>query len=41
MPGFNESIYNLVPEEYVVKPRSPVRIAKKDGKVDVTGSTFG
>jgi len=37
----DESIYNLVPVEYAVKANSPVRIAKKGAKVEVTGSTFG
>jgi len=37
----DESIYNLVPEEYAVKPSSPVRFAKKGAKATVTGSTFG
>ena len=37
----DESIYNLIPVEYVAKAQSPVRIARKDRKMDVTGSTFG
>lgn len=37
----DESIYNLVPVEYAVKPSSPVRFAKKGAKAVVTGSTFG
>lgn len=39
----DESIYNLIPVQYQVKPRSPVRVAKKSDKAhqELTGSTFG
>ena len=41
MPGFDESIYNLVPLEQQVRTASPKRMAKSGKKVEVTGSTFG
>ena len=39
--GGMESIYNLVPQEYVVRQKSPTRIPKAGKPVVVTGSTFG
>jgi hypothetical protein len=41
MPGFDESIYNLVPIDYQVRTKSPIRIAKGHKSVKVSGSTFG
>ena len=36
-----ESIYNLVPQEYIVRQKSPIRIPKAGKPVVVSGSTFG
>eukprot|EP00605_Chrysophyceae_sp_TOSAG23-4_P002918 GSChrysophyteH1.ASY1.ANO1.3213.1 assembled CDS len=41
MPGFNESIYNLVPLEQVERQASPKRLPKSGKKSELTGSTFG
>eukprot|EP01031_Cornospumella_fuschlensis_P039131 gene39131-47608_t len=41
MYGYQESIYNLVPQEVVVPEKKPLPKAKKPEKVVVPYSTFG
>jgi len=36
-----ESIYNLVPEQYVEQPKPPMYRSQHDPRAPVTGSTFG
>ena len=37
----NESIYNLVPREYIKKPTPPMHKSDHNHYASLTGSTFG